>query len=97
MISTRLFETVFPLFVGVPGGLELVVILAVIVLLFGPSKLPQLARSVGKAEAEFQKSRHEVEMDLESSTQPNASGPEAATDSVQDLHTASSETGTVVP
>ncbi len=60
MSGAGLFEPVVPLFVGMPGGLELVVILLVIVMLFGPSKLPQLARSVGKAEAEFRRSREAV-------------------------------------
>ena len=60
MISVGLAQAVVPLFVGVPGGLELAILLLVIVMLFGPNKLPQLARSVGKAEAEFQKSRRKV-------------------------------------
>ena len=65
MIWPDLLEVVLPLFVGVPGGIELAVVLLLVVLLFGPHKLPQLARSVGKAEAEFQKSRHEAVVDLE--------------------------------
>jgi sec-independent protein translocase protein TatA len=36
---------------GVP---ELLIILALIVLLFGATKLPKLARSVGQAKKEFQ-------------------------------------------
>ena len=65
MTGAGVLEPVFPLFVGVPGGLELAIILLVVVLLFGPAKLPQLARSVGRAEAEFQKSRQEAAEDLE--------------------------------
>ena len=38
---------------NVPGGTELIVILAVLLLLFGASKLPQLARSMGQAGKEF--------------------------------------------
>lgn len=60
MSGVGLLEMVPALFVGMPGGLELVVILLVIVMLFGPSKLPQLARSLGEAQAEFQKSREAV-------------------------------------
>lgn len=37
----------------IPGGWELVVIVLVVVLLFGSKKLPELARSVGKAGKAF--------------------------------------------
>jgi sec-independent protein translocase protein TatA len=40
------------------GGLgtgELLIVLAVILVLFGGSKLPQLARSLGKAQGEFKR------------------------------------------
>jgi len=36
-----------------PGGLDLIIILVVVLLLFGPAKLPQLARSLGQAKREF--------------------------------------------
>ncbi|MFB6069963.1 MAG: twin-arginine translocase TatA/TatE family subunit [Halanaeroarchaeum sp.] len=55
-----------PLFVGgVPGGMELAVILLIAVLLFGANKIPKLARSTGQAMGEFQKGREEVEQELE--------------------------------
>ncbi len=38
-----------------PGGPELIIILAVIILLFGAKKLPELAGSVGKSIKEFRK------------------------------------------
>jgi TatA/E family protein of Tat protein translocase len=45
--------------VGVP---ELLIILAVVLLLFGSKKLPELARSLGQASREFRKgTRHEEE------------------------------------
>lgn len=47
--------------VGVPGGYELLVILLIIILLFGASKLPELARSLGKAKGEFKKGMEEKE------------------------------------
>ncbi len=37
------------------GPAELLIILAVILLLFGGAKLPQLARSLGQAKNEFEK------------------------------------------
>jgi sec-independent protein translocase protein TatA len=36
-----------------PGVPELLVILAIVFLIFGAAKLPQLARSLGKAKTEF--------------------------------------------
>jgi|Deesub1362A_J573_1020465.scaffolds.fasta_scaffold00005_300 sec-independent protein translocase protein TatA len=41
------------------GPNELMVILIVALILFGPKKLPELARSLGKAVAEFNKAKDE--------------------------------------
>jgi sec-independent protein translocase protein TatA len=57
--------TLLPLFPGIPGGPELLVILFIAVLLFGANKIPKLARSSGEAIGEFQKGREEVEQELE--------------------------------
>jgi sec-independent protein translocase protein TatA len=54
-----------PLFPGLPGGPELLVIVLIAVLLFGANKIPKLARSSGEAIGEFQKGREEVEQELE--------------------------------
>lgn len=42
-------STITPLLIGGLGGMELLIILAVLVLLFGASKLPELARGSGQA------------------------------------------------
>ena len=60
-----MFGTPVPLFPGIPGGPELLVILLIAVLLFGANKIPKLARSSGEAIGEFQKGREEVEQELE--------------------------------
>jgi sec-independent protein translocase protein TatA len=60
-----MFQTIVPLFPGIPGGPELLVILLIAVLLFGANKIPKLARSSGEAIGEFQKGREEVEQELE--------------------------------
>jgi sec-independent protein translocase protein TatA len=54
-----------PLFGGIPGGPERLVILLIAILLFGANKIPKLARSSGEAIGEFQKGREEVEQELQ--------------------------------
>jgi sec-independent protein translocase protein TatA len=56
--------TLVPLFPGVPGGPELLIVLLIVVLLFGANKLPQLARSSGQAMGEFRRGREEIEAEL---------------------------------
>lgn len=43
------------------GGNELFVVLLIVLVLFGGSKLPQLARSVGQAQREFARGRRDDE------------------------------------
>ena len=44
-----------------PGGTELIIVLIIVALLFGGSKLPKLARSLGSAKGEFEKGLKEGE------------------------------------
>ena len=46
-----------------PGVEELLIILAIALLVFGGSKLPQLARSLGRAKTEFNKGLKEGEQE----------------------------------
>jgi sec-independent protein translocase protein TatA len=43
------------------GGPELLLILAVVLLLFGAKKLPELAKGLGRSVKEFKKASNEVE------------------------------------
>ena len=56
------------------GAPELLIILVVLLLLFGGAKLPQLARSLGQAKSEFEKS---VKGDPDSSAKAAAAAPVA--------------------
>lgn len=58
------------------GAPELIVILLVVLLLFGSSKLPSLARSIGEASKEFKKGA------LHSDEPPSKDEPAPATDTV---------------
>lgn len=41
------------------GGPELLILLVVVMLLFGSTRLPKLARSLGSAKREFEQAQHE--------------------------------------
>jgi sec-independent protein translocase protein TatA len=43
------------------GAPEMLIVLAVMLLLFGGSQLPKLARSLGSAKREFESAQHELE------------------------------------
>ncbi len=47
------------------GPVELIIVLAIILLVFGPKRLPSLARSVGKSIKDFRRGLNEVKEDLE--------------------------------
>ncbi|MBU3965991.1 MAG: twin-arginine translocase TatA/TatE family subunit [Euryarchaeota archaeon] len=46
------------------GTQEMILILILALFLFGPSKLPELARSLGKAAGEFKRAQKETELDI---------------------------------
>ena len=48
----------------IPGGMELVVILFVVLLLFGGRKIPELMRGLGKGIREFNSARATIETEI---------------------------------
>jgi sec-independent protein translocase protein TatA len=72
--------TIVPLFPGLPGGPELLIVLAVIVLLFGANKIPKLARSTGQAMGEFRRGREEIETELKAGVGDSDEAARAETD-----------------
>jgi len=44
---------------GMPGHMEIILIIFIILLLFGAKKLPELSRSLGKSLGEFKKGQRE--------------------------------------
>lgn len=54
------------LFIGSPGWLEIILILAAILLIFGARKLPEIMGSFGKGIKEFKKEMNGVGREIES-------------------------------
>ena len=61
-------------------GIEWVVIgiIVVVIFLWGPSKIPELARSVGRARREFSQAKQEIENPISSAPAPVAPAPMVA-------------------
>ena len=60
------------------GGGELLVVAAVVMLLFGAKKLPEFARSLGKAKGEFKRGLDEEDRSAkpaEGKTEPGSTKP----------------------
>lgn len=47
------------------GGGEMVIVLLIVLLLFGPSQLPKMARGFGQAIREFKKAQREITDEIE--------------------------------
>ncbi len=52
------------MFAGIFGGWEIVLILAVVLILFGAKKLPELAKGLGQGIKEFKKATREVQDEI---------------------------------
>ena len=60
---------------------ELLLILGIVLIVFGPAKLPALAKSMGQAVAEFRKGTREITKEwdkMESEAKPSAEEAKAA-------------------
>ncbi len=88
--------------IGMP---ELMVILVVALIIFGPKKLPDLARSLGKGLAEFKRASHDLKesMDMEldkdeTPTPPRETPPlPTTTETIQDAPSGSTPDKTDKP
>lgn len=61
------------MFLGNIGATELIIILVIILVLFGASKIPQLARGLGKGVSEFKKGLKEGEDETKNKDQSQKS------------------------
>jgi sec-independent protein translocase protein TatA len=61
---------------GMLSGMEIAIIIAVVLLIFGPSKLPQLGEGVGKMLRGFKKEMKAIDDDKVAEQSATASAPE---------------------
>ena len=73
-----------PFFAGMLGGWEIVLIMAVVLLLFGAKKLPELAKGLGQGIKEFKKATTDVQRDLQSALEEDNNPPPPASRSVRE-------------
>jgi sec-independent protein translocase protein TatA len=66
-------ESMMLAFIRNIGGPEVLIVLAVVLLIFGAAKLPQLARSLGASAKEFRKGVEEGAEDMEPSAADDTS------------------------
>lgn len=64
-----------PFVAAMLGGWEIVLILAVVLLLFGAKKLPELAKGLGHGIKEFKKATTDVQRDLHSALEEENNPP----------------------
>lgn len=57
------------------GGQELGIILLIILVVFGPSQIPKMARSLGQAMREFKKAQREIQDEINRPEDPPKSAP----------------------
>ena len=63
------------LLAGIFGGWEIVLILAVVLILFGAKKLPELAKGLGQGIKEFKKATTDVQNEINSAMDDNRYTP----------------------
>ena len=61
---------------GMPGGTELLIILAIVVLLFGAKKIPELAKGFGKGIKNFKEEMKDVNEEVASEEPKKVEGSE---------------------
>jgi len=50
---------------GMPGGIEIVLIILVVLLLFGAKRIPELARGIGQGIQEFRKASDDIKKEID--------------------------------
>ena len=67
-----------PVLAFLPGNTEWAVIIVLFFLLFGAKKIPELMRSLGRAQGEYQQAKREFEKEVKGAQTPPPSAPSAS-------------------
>jgi len=72
----------------VPGPMELILLLVIVLIIFGPGKLPDIGNAVGKGIREFRKASSDLEDSVRGDTKRTADveTADAAADSTDRTH-----------
>lgn len=61
----------------IPGPWELILLLVIVLIIFGPGKLPDIGNAVGKGIREFRKASTELEESVRGESKPTSTSPAA--------------------
>jgi sec-independent protein translocase protein TatA len=70
----------------VPGPWELILLLVIVLIIFGPGKLPDIGNAVGKGIREFRKASSELEESVRGEAKPSTSEDRPAGDGSDRTH-----------
>jgi len=79
---------------GSIGAPELIIIFVVALIVFGPKKLPELGKSLGKGLAEFRKASNELKSTIEREVRNVESAPSASIQSEEETRVQKSQGAT---
>jgi len=69
-------EMIKDLLLNIAGTEWIWIVVVLVVLLFGASKIPEVARSIGKATGEFQRGKMEIQKEIEAAAKEMNKTPE---------------------
>ena len=76
---------------GIGGG-ELIFILFIILMLFGSDKVPEIARTMGKAMAQLKNATNDIKSEIQKGVEANGFDPKSLTDFTQSISSEIDET-----
>jgi sec-independent protein translocase protein TatA len=76
---------------GIGGG-ELIFILFIILMLFGSDKVPEMARTMGKAMAQLKNATNDIKSEIQKGAEANGFDPKSLTDFTRNFNSEIDET-----
>ena len=67
----------------IPGPMELVLLLVIVLIIFGPGKLPDIGNAVGKGIREFRKASNDLEESVRGEPKPASTDDRPARDTTK--------------